>query len=244
MNWFKRLRTWFRLLRYRWSADRAELRFLVDRHFEGGTVLDVGAHRGESSFWMHNHFGEGTRVVAFEPQPELAEYLATLKKSFHLDRMEVAPVGLSSQSGNLRMHRPKTQWDSATLDEFCFDDANTEAFDVPVTTIDEFLDEHPELRPVRFIKCDVETHEAEVLAGAERTLREDRPEILVQWSTPRKVYRERMFQLAKQLGYAIFQFEYGQLAPCTTPERRCPPSWELGGNYLLLPSGKPADQVS
>ena len=113
-------------------------------------------------------------------------------------------------------------------------------FDVPVTTIDEYVAEHPELRPVRFIKCDVEYHEAEVLAGAERTLREDRPEMLVEWSTPRRAYRERMFRLAQQLGYAIFQFEYGRLAPCTTAERHSPPSWELGANYLLLPRGKPA----
>jgi Methyltransferase FkbM domain len=92
---------------------------------------------------------------------------------------------------------------------------------------------------VLLIQCDVEYHEAEVLAGAERTLREDRPQILVEWSTPRRAYRERLFRLAKQLGYAIFQFEYGRLVPCTTAERRCPPSWELGGNYLLLPCGAP-----
>lgn len=239
MNWFNRLWTWFRLLRHHWSKDRPEMQFLADRRFEGGSVLDVGAHRGESTYWMHNHFGKDTRVVAFEPQPELAEYLGEFKELFHLDRMEVAPIGLSSHQGSLRMHRPKRQWDSATVDEYCFDHDGMETFDVPVTTIDEFLDERPELRPVRFIKCDVETHEAEVLAGAKRTLREDRPEILLEWSTPRKAYRERLYRLAQELGYAIFQFEYGQLAPCATSERRCPPSWELGGNYLLLPSGSP-----
>jgi hypothetical protein len=104
-----------------------------------------------------------------------------------------------------------------------------------VTTIDEYVAEHPELRPVRFIKCDVEFHESEVLAGAERTLREDRPELLVDWSTPRRSYRERLFRLAQRLGYAIYQFESGRLAPCNTAERTCPPSWELGPNYLLLP---------
>ena len=240
MSWFKRIRMLFRLLRHRLSAERAELKFLFGRHFNGGSVLDIGAHRGEYSYWMHNHFREGTRVVAFEPQPELAEYLSDFKESFHLDRMQVAPVGLSSHSGSLRMHRPRTRWGAASVDEYCYDDANTEVFDVPVTTIDEYVDAHPELRPVRFIKCDVEYHEAEVLAGAERTLREDRPQILVEWSTPRKAYRERMFRLAQQLGYAIFQFECGRLTPCTTAERHSPPSWELGGNYVLLPSGAPA----
>jgi len=240
MNWFKRLWTWLHLLRHRWSDDRPEMRYLLDRRFEGGSVLDVGAHRGESSYWMHNYFGEGTRVVAFEPQPELAEYLGEFKELLHLDRLEVAPVGLSSQSGKLAMHRQRDSWEAATFDVYCDENESTEALDVPVTTIDDYLAEHPELRPVRFIKCDVEYHEADVLAGAKQTLLEDRPEILLEWSTPRKAYRERLYRLAQELGYAIFQFEYGKLSPCVTPERRCPPSWELGGNYLLLPSGKPS----
>jgi FkbM family methyltransferase len=240
MNWLKRIWTLVRFLRYRLSAERAEMRFLLGRHFNGGSVLDIGAHRGEYSFWMHNHFKAGTRVVAFEPQPELADLLGNLKQSFHLDRMQIAPVGLSSHSGSLQMHRPRRRWNAATVDEFCQDDDNTEVFDVPVTTIDEYVDAHPELRPVRFIKCDVECHEADVLAGAERTLREDRPELLVEWSTPRRAYRERLFRFAQQLDYAIFQFEYGHLMPCATAERNSPPSWELGANYVLLPCGEAA----
>jgi hypothetical protein len=46
-----------------------------------------------------------------------------------------------------------------------------------------------------------------------------------------------MFRLAQQLGYAIFQFEFGRLVPCVNAERRYPPSWELGGHYVLLPCG-------
>jgi FkbM family methyltransferase len=174
-------------------------------------------------------------VVAFEPQPELAQHLVAFKRAFQLDRMVVEPCGLSSQSGRLQMHRPRKHWAAATVDDYCYDDEQTEVFDVPVTTIDEYMDAHPELRPVRFIKCDVEYHEAEVLAGAERTLRDDRPEMIVEWSTPRRAYRERVFRLAQRNNYAIFQFEYGRLTRCTGPERSSPPSWELGPNYLLVP---------
>ena len=236
MKLLQRLRMWIRMVCYRLSAERAEFKFVLGRHFDGGSVLDIGAHRGEYSYWLHNRFRRGTKVVAFEPQPELAEYLSDVKQSFHLDRMEIAPVGLSSHSGKLRMHRPRTHWDAATVDEYSYDDPDTEVFDVPVTTIDEYVEAHPELRPVRFIKCDVEFHEAEVLAGAERTLREDRPELLVEWSTPRRAYRERLFRLVQKLGYSVFQFESGKLTPCTTAERHDPPSWELGANYVMLPS--------
>ncbi len=235
MNLMQRIRMYHRLARYRWRTERAELRYVLGRKLQGGSVLDIGAHRGIYCYWMHRHFSDGTRIVAFEPQPELVEFLEDFKQTFRLDRMHIVPVGLSSHSGSLRMHRPRNHWAAASLDEFCYDDDQTEVFEVPVTTIDEYLADHPELRPVRFIKCDVEYHEAHVLAGAERTLREDRPELLVEWSTPRRSYRERLYRLTQRLNYAIYQFEYGRLAPCTTAERHSPPSWELGANYLLLP---------
>jgi FkbM family methyltransferase len=239
MRVFKRLNWLIHFLRYRFSVERAALRYVLGRRFAGGSVLDIGAHRGEFSYWMHNQFPDGTRIVAFEPQPELASYLGEFKKSLNLERLSVEPVGLSSRSGKLPMRRPRTTWQAATVDDLRCDEPNADVFDVPVMTVDEYVELHPELRPVKLIKCDVEYHEAEVLAGAQRTLREDRPQILVEWSTPRRAYRERLFRLAKQLGYAIFQFEYGKLVPCTTAERRSPPSWELGGNYLLLPCGEP-----
>jgi FkbM family methyltransferase len=235
MTWYERIHVVHRLLRYRYRAERAELRYLMGRRIQGGSVFDIGAHRGVYSFWMHRRFNDGTRVVAFEPQLELVQHLADLKRTFHLDRLVIEPLGLSSQSGTLELHRPRGHWGAATVDQFCYDNDQTDVFDVPVTTIDEYVTAHPELRPVRFVKCDVEYHEAEVLAGGERTLREDRPEIILEWSTPRRAYRERMFRLAQQLSYAIFQFEYGRLTRCMSAERSCPPSWELGPNYLLLP---------
>jgi FkbM family methyltransferase len=235
MNLLERLHIFHRLIRYRWRTERAELRYLLGRELHGGSVFDIGAHRGVYSYWMHRRFRDGTRIVAFEPQPELVQFLADFKQAFRLERMLIAPVGLSSRSGTLRLRRPPSHWGAATFDEFCFDDDQAEAFDVSVTTIDDYLAEHPELRPVRFIKCDVEYHEAEVLAGAERTLREDRPELLVEWSTPRRSYRERLFRQMQRLNYAIYQFEYGRLVHCTTTERHSPPSWELGPNYLFLP---------
>jgi FkbM family methyltransferase len=234
MKLLDRLHMIHRFLRYRWRTERAELHHLLGRQISGGSVFDVGAHRGVYSYWMHRTFPD-THVVAFEPQPELVAHLADLKQAFRLDRLMIEGVGLSSRVDNLRMHRPRKYWAAATVDEYCYEGDDMETFDVPVTTIDDYVAAHPELRPVRFIKCDVEYHEDEVLAGAERTLRDDRPEMLVEWSTPRRAYRERLFRLVQSLGYSVFQFEYGRLVPCTTAERNMPPSWELGPNYLLLP---------
>jgi FkbM family methyltransferase len=234
MSWLQRIQTYRELLRYRLHTERAELRFVLGRQYREGSVLDIGAHRGEYSYWLHRQFRD-SHIVAFEPQPELVKCLAGFKQAFHLGRLSIEPSGLSSHSGMMRMHRPRSRWHAATFDEYCYDDDETDVFDVAVTTVDQYVAEHPQLRPVRFIKCDVEYHEAEVLAGAERTLREDRPELLVEWSTPRRAYRERLYGLVQRLGYTIYQFERGRLRPCTTAERHMPPSWDLGPNYVLLP---------
>ncbi len=90
MNLFKRARMLHRLLRYRWSAEKAELRFMLNRTYRGGSVLDIGAHRGVYSYWMHRQFTDGTRIVAFEPQRELVEHLLDFKQTFHLDRLDIA----------------------------------------------------------------------------------------------------------------------------------------------------------
>ena len=181
-------------------------------NIEGGSVLDIGAHRGEYSYWMHRQFRRrharrGVRAAARVGRVSHRLQAIVSARSHARSRRS----DCRRTAARLRMHRPRSHWAAATVDEFCYDDADTEVFDVPVTTIDEYLAEHPELRPVRFIKCDVEYHEAEVLAGAERTLREDRPELLVEWSTPRRAYRERLFDSVQQLGYSMFQFEYGRL---------------------------------
>jgi FkbM family methyltransferase len=184
---------------------------------------------------MHRRFRDDMRVVAFEPQAELAEKLSAFKQAFHLDRLSIVPIALSSRGGAMPLHRHREHWSRATVDEYCEDGSRIDVFDVPVTTLDQYLVEHPELRPVRFIKCDVEDHEADVLAGAERVLREDRPELLVEWATPRRAYRERLFQQMQRLDYSIYQFECGRLKLCKSPERRRPPSWELGPKYVMLP---------
>jgi FkbM family methyltransferase len=139
-------------------------------------MLDVGAHRGEHSYWMHRTFGGDARIVTFEPQPELAMFLTDFKQSFGLDRMTIVPFGLSSRGGKLRMHRPRLKWASATLDEFCNDDARPKCSTCR-SLRSMSICRSTEAATGAFIKCDVESHETEVLTGAERIFRQrgDRP---------------------------------------------------------------------
>ena len=71
---------------------------------------------------------------------------------------------------------------------------------------------HPDARPAGFIKCDVEGHELDVLVGAERVLREDRPVLLVESVDDRPTAGQtgRVFDHLRGLGYDGWFFEHGR----------------------------------
>jgi FkbM family methyltransferase len=141
----------------------------------GATVVDVGANRGIYSYWMHRAARPNGHVIAFEPQPELVTYLQDLKASFALDRLSIVAAGLSSRPGTAQLVRPKTHWGGASLDLDPRED--TDLIEIEIQTLDDYF-ESSDVRPVRFIKADIQDHEYECFVGGERLLREDRPALL------------------------------------------------------------------
>jgi FkbM family methyltransferase len=235
MKLSQRLHAWHRLLRYRLRTERQELRFMQSRTFSpGGSVLDIGANRGIYSYWMHRYFRQGTQIVAFEPQAELVEYLHEFKRAFRLNRLTIEPIGLSSRPGRLPLRRPSLHWGAASFDDQVLAKTGVVEADVRVTTLDDYLADHPDLRPVRFIKCDVEQHEADVLVGAVNTLREDQPELLLEWADENASRRILLFELLSELGYRAQRFTPQGLAAVDSARRHVgPQEWE---SYAFLPT--------
>jgi len=167
----------YRAGRYRLRHDPLEIA-LVRRIVRPGSVaIDIGAHKGAYTYWMAKGVGRSGRVVAFEPQPVLADRLRRSLAGLGLKQVTVESVALSSQSGEAALHVPAGgPSPGASLNESVGESA-AERIDVTMRTLDGFLREL-DLRPVRLIKCDVEGHELAVFRGAEATLREDRPDLL------------------------------------------------------------------
>lgn len=175
MRLLDRLHALHRFWRYRLRTERDELAFLLGRDLRGSTVVDAGANRGSYSYWMHKAVGAQGNVVAFEPQPELTTYLQDLRSAFGLNRLTIVPAGLSSHPEQTQLVRPRHHWGAASLHIAA--DESTDIVPITLTTLDGHF-ANSSLRPIRFLKCDVQGHELEVLLGGERILREDRPEIL------------------------------------------------------------------
>ena len=199
MKLFERLHFLHRVYRYRYRSERQELACLMRQNVDGPTVVDAGANRGAWTWWMHRKVGRSGNVVAFEPQPELGEYLSQAKSAFGLHRLTVVNKGLSSHAGTQLMVRPRAHWVGGSL-ELSPDFPDSDNFMVELTTLDEYFSEHPELRPLRFLKCDIQEHEYQCFLGGKQVLSEDRPDILFECMDP-EAEDSRIFPFLRSLGY-------------------------------------------
>jgi FkbM family methyltransferase len=208
MNLWQRANAYHRFWRYRLRTERNEIALMLRLNLAGGTLIDAGANRGAYSYWLHKCAGSDGCVLAFEPQPELVEYLGELKHDFRLNRLTVVGSALSEAPGKLALVRPRAHWGAASfhLDE---DQLDCDVLSVPVTTLDSYLGDR-QLPPVRFIKCDVQDHELFVFRGAKRVLQTYRPTLLFE-QTEECVKTGAAHALLAELGYRGFFFFRGKL---------------------------------
>ena len=152
------------------STGEAELP-LLRRFVSGGDLcLDIGANLGTYAFEL----GRLTdNCIAFEPNPQLAELLRSLR----LDGVEVRQLAAAEFSGSAEFSVPKSRFGHA-LGHLKRD--SDEAAEVGVHTVRTVRIDDLGLREVRFIKIDVEGFEEGVLNGAIETIRRDKPTLLIE----------------------------------------------------------------
>ncbi|MFJ6023184.1 FkbM family methyltransferase [Brevundimonas sp. NPDC092305] len=161
--------------RFLWRAHRARLAdqaaelALIRRHTRPDDLAcDVGANKGSYLYWMSRW---ARRVVAFEPQTGLADYLRTAVAAVPMKNVIIEQTGVSDHTGVLKFYLPSTNSPEASLRPI--DGAQT--VEIPVVSLDEYFAPSDRLR---MLKVDVEGAELDVFKGAERILTQDRPVIL------------------------------------------------------------------
>lgn len=167
------IRFLWRAYRARFRDQRAELRELLSAIKPGNTVVDVGAHKGSYLYWL-SRAARGGQVVAFEPQPALAEYLRTQCRSFRLSNVTVESAGVSDRTGTLTLNVPgQTVSQGASFEGAVLNQEECRSYSVPVVTLDDYF--RSRKQRISAIKIDAEGHELAVLRGARRILTEDAP---------------------------------------------------------------------
>lgn len=142
------------------------------------TFWDVGANFGYYSWLLGSRLPE-LEAVLFEPDPVNVELIeATIGRAG--PRFSLHAVAASSTAATAEFAVDRVSGATGTL-ERAQDSFGAQHWGVEVTTIQVptvRLDDVEARRPVDLLKLDVEGHEEQALAGAERLLAEDRPVVV------------------------------------------------------------------
>lgn len=166
----------------------------------GWTVLDVGANAGYFAVVTADAGGPDSKVVAFEPNPQIRELLERTVTLNSQAAITIVAAACGDTSGSVDLHLspdPRNSGLSTVLDTL--DEAVR--ITVPLLRLDEYCAERG--IEADLIKIDVEGAEEMVLRGAEGLLRGDHPPkhvICEVW--PRS--REALIDYMGALGYAAY----------------------------------------
>jgi FkbM family methyltransferase len=165
-------RFFWRALKARYRDECPELAVMREVLRPGDTAVDVGANKGSYLLWLSRWVGPG-RVVAFEPQPALAEYLREACGELALTNVTVESMAVSNGPGEQTLYLPGGVISpGASLNQRVAQRDACRALAVPVVALDDYLGAADK---VRVIKVDVEGHEQAVFEGAARILTEQSP---------------------------------------------------------------------
>ena len=176
-----------------------------ERHLQGGDLfIDVGAHVGFYSVFAAEL---GAKVIAVEPQPDLAQ---CIRENLALNRYDgqVLEIALAEQAGIAFLGGGADSSQHALT-------GGEAGIEVPVETIDAILGE----RVASGMKIDVEGAERLVVSGAARALRERRIRLIqLEWNACSQrnfgESREVLADLLRSHGFSFFRPDaFGTLQP-------------------------------
>jgi len=197
-----------RCWRYRFKSEVASIKYVRNLPKTDSIVLDIGANKGIYSIYMSRAIGNKGQVIAFEAQPELEVYLHKIKNAFSLDNLEIVNYALSSEPGKMILKREHVGSGTASLNFYEKDDTSLEDIEINAITLDDFV-ASGEKKPISFIKCDVEGHEADVFYGAKKTLIEYMPDLLFECHRS-EAEKGDLFNYLVDLGYTGYFFHVTQ----------------------------------
>ena len=163
--------------------------------------LDVGANLGLFTYFLSKY---SKKVFAFEPNPYPLRYLPKLIDK-NVELLKIA-IGNANKKMDLLIPKSNKGWSSngATLKNINVKKGIK--ITVNCRTIDSF-----NFSNVGFIKIDVEGAETEVLLGSQKTIKKNKPNLMIENEIIHQNNPDYIFQIIKKMGYTIFYFDKSKL---------------------------------
>ncbi len=167
------------------------------KYFKNKDILDVGAFTGDSALVL-SKYTDG-KIYSFEP---VKENYSKLVKNIKINsaQNDIIPVNyaLGNSIGNMDIFSSK---DFSATSSFKYDYAGkNEKETVKITTIDDFVN-NKNLK-IGLIKSDAEGYEYEILKGAEKTIKAQKPVLLISiYHSPSDFFKIKDLIESWNLGY-------------------------------------------
>jgi FkbM family methyltransferase len=167
------------------------------------TFIDVGANIGFYSGVVAATV-PSARVCSFEPNPETAKCIEAHCRINGLDNVRVYGLALADKPERRRLQ----DVGDGEPGKFTIRDVQESkgGYDVEVAVLDDIV-VRDDIQQVDLMKIDVEGFEPEVVIGAERTLRRDKPHVCFEytpaWLASKRDRTERMCEILASAGYAV-----------------------------------------
>jgi FkbM family methyltransferase len=143
---------------------------------QGAVVLDVGAHIGFYALLLSRLVGANGAVYSFEPVPDNYNLLSENIKLNNCGNVRLIRKAVLAHAGVIRVTVPGIEPTPGSVS--LHTDYGTPPINVEATTLDGFAVDLQSR--IHLIKMDVEGAEHEVLLGGERTIREQRPDLMIE----------------------------------------------------------------
>jgi FkbM family methyltransferase len=144
----------------------------------GSSVLDIGAQLGYITANVAAMVGREGHVYSFEPDPWAVANLEKTVQSNKFDWVRVFAAAASERTGTVVLNvSPVVGWSTVVTGSHHHD---LKPVTVPSLRIDDLAQAGEFVRPIRFIKMDVEGLECSVLDGMTKLLAEDDAIILAE----------------------------------------------------------------
>ena len=205
------LRFRIRSLKARLRDQKAEFEVIRQHIRHGDIVCDIGANKGSFIYWLSRWVGDG-RVVAFEPQPDLARALTEVCRATGLGNVKVEAKAVYSRSGDGELFLPSGHQPGASLLPNAVQGESFTTLSVPTIALDDYFAASDR---ITLLKIDVEGAELDALKGAERILRQHAPLLVFECENrhlaPRRV--QDVFSWLEGQGYAGSFIRHQQVLP-------------------------------
>lgn len=158
------------------SLEPEFLRLIRSNLKKEDVFFDIGANIGQHGLFASNFCKS---VFCFEPITRLYSHIEASIKKNQFKNVQAFNFGMGNENKALPIYS-----DSANMGGSSILFSNGKALEqvIKIIRLDDFILDNP--TPIHMMKIDVEGFELEVLMGGQRTLQEQRPKLLIEYSLP------------------------------------------------------------